>query len=737
MKKFLTPLILPVILLTLLMSPSGGFSQSQRPDEDAIRAFLESHPLITASDTRVLDVSIMGESLVIDLSISILPQGTYEEGIFSQLEADLDQALAIHSYYMTTFKVEGEPLEYWGRPMPNFDDRGDFPQIDALPSSGPLAGIKIALGPGHGLYWSETWNTWIYQRGEYFGIREDIVNAEIMRYVQAALQNQGATVLQLRQLDFDAGTGITGYPAWHESARRYAIAEGLPSWIYDSRDNNYDSDIVTRPYMANYYGADLLINLHNNGWDGTLRGTETYWDINHTPTQSQALANAVHNNIIQAIRQDYDPDWVDRKVKSTDWRYGEIYFAEMPAILIELAFMDNVIDNAALQDEAFKMLAAQAITRGICDYYNVTCEDLPITLPIVLERPTLTPTYDDGMCGSGWYTFTNQRGQPAYLTLNAQIEDQITHQAAWQVDLPIDGEYRLEAFIPDHGAINWLCPEKTISWDTSHAVYEITHANGTSYTPVDQAPIANAWVDLGTFYFSGEEAAAVTLTDVTGEPFQTKTVSASALRFTFTPPFYNTSWADVTWLSDEINAPVSSISNFLTLHNSCLASPIDDTDGVQIDIPSLVNQAAITYNINPKLLLAIMEAEQSALSQCPDSAALAGLMGLETPTTARAQIDLAGQMVANTVTSLAETGVTPNGWAKDTYKVTLDGVGVVAANDTIALLFEYTPYAGALWGGNIPDEKGVQAIYQAWIDYNLDNPLPTDIILYYFPLISR
>jgi hypothetical protein len=231
------------------------------------------------------------------------------------------------------------------------------------------------------------------------------------------------------------------------------------------------------------------------------------------------------------------------------------------------------------------------------------------------------------------------------------------------------------------------------------------------------------------------------LTDVTGEPFQTKTVSASAVRFTLVSsaenPYTNTPWAESSWVLDETDAPIDAIRNFLTLQNSCLAFPIEDADGIFIDIPSLVHQAATSYNINPKLLLAIMEAEQNALSQCPDSAALASLMGLETPTTARAQIDLAGQMIANTVTSLADTGVTPNGWAKDTYKVTLDGVGVVPANDTIALLFEYTPYAGALWGGNLPDEKGVQAIYQAWIDYSLDNPLPTDIILYYFPLISR
>ena len=112
-------------------------------------------------------------------------------------------------------------------------------------------------------------------------------------------------------------------------------------------------------------------------------------------------------------------------------------------------------------------------------------------------------------------------------------------------------------------------------------------------------------------------------------------------------------------------------------------------------------------------------------------------MGLETPLTARGQIDLAGERIANTVSSLAETGITPNGWANDTYKITLDGVGVVPANETIAILFDFTPYVGAEWGGNMPEEKGVQGIYQAWLDYDLDNPLPREILLYYLPLMFK
>jgi len=516
----------------MFLSPSyAGSSQPLRPDEDAVSDFLGGHPLITSTGTEILDVTIQGEALVIDLSKSILLDGTYDEQVFTQLQADIDQALQINLFYMTTFKVEGEPLDFWGRPAPDFEPLDDLPGIEQLPVSGPLSGLKIALSPGHGLYWNETYSDWRYQRIEFFGIREDTVNAEIMRYVQAALLSQGASVIQLRELDFNARTGITGYPAWHESTRRYAIYEGLPSSVYDGSNNNYNSDIRARPYMANYYGADLLISLHNNGWDGTLRGTETYYDINNHP-DSGDFANAIHESVINSIRESYDPDWIDRNLRATDWSYGEIYFAEMPAVLLELAFMDNPIDNTTLQDDTFKKLAARAITEGICAFQGVACENITISLPTVVETPTLAPPYDGGMCGSGWYQLTNLRSEPAFLMLNTASEEQSTHQVSWEADLPFSGEYRVEALVPDHRAIDWECPEKRIAWDTGNAIYEIKHTDGISTTFINQAPVADDWADLGIFNFNGSTPAGVSLTDTTGEEFQTTTVSTSAMKFT-------------------------------------------------------------------------------------------------------------------------------------------------------------------------------------------------------------
>lgn len=741
MKKFILLLAGLSLLLVFFLPIQTGQAQSQPPTTAEITDYLHAHPRLTETGAQVLSVTFLGEALVIDLSAAVLPNGVYDDDIFTDLQSDLDAAFQINQMFLTTFKVEGELLEYWGRPEPEFSTSVEYPTDRELPGSGPLAGVRIAISPGHGLYWNETYSEWWFQRAEFNDIREDTLNVEIMRYLKASLESQGATVIELREFDPNARTGVSGHPAWQEDARQYAIALGLPSWIWDGSNNNYNSDIRTRPYMANYYDADLLISFHNNGWDGSLTGTETYWDTDNNPG-SQALATAVHNSIIDKIRSEYDSSWTNRGIRPSDSAYGEINYAQMPAALIELAFMDHEYpDNTYLQREDFKQLSALAIAEGICEFLGVTCEDLDTDFPVVVEQPTLTPAYGTGVCDSGWYRYPNPRGQYAYLTLNAAGETQSTNVAVWEPDLPVNGEYKVEVFIPSHNAVTWTCPDVTTIWDTSQALYTLTHANGESEFRVNQAPLDNEWVDLGIFHFNAETAASLTLSDVTGEASRTTSVSASAVRFTLVgnagEQFYDTAWVDEAWLITESDAPVDNIRYFFEFYHSCLAEPILDFDGVEIDLAEKIQAAASTYQIDPKVLLAIMEAEQNALSQCPDTAALSGLMGLEPATTAREQIAAAAVLLGAARTELNANGTTPNGWATGTPKVTLDGVSVTPANDTLTVLFDYMQNAGEIWGGDQPGENGVQGIYIAYRDYRLDLPLPAGIYTRFMPVFTR
>ncbi|MEM7396276.1 MAG: N-acetylmuramoyl-L-alanine amidase, partial [Verrucomicrobiota bacterium] len=120
---------------------------------------------------------------------------------------------------------------------------------------------------------------------------------------------------------------------------------------------------------ANHLGVDLMISLHTNGSQGT--GTETYHDsTSGNPAGSLAAANAIHANVISSIRGDYDPAWTDRGVKNSLGAFGEIREANVPAVLIEVAFHDTFSDNTALQDTSFRTLVANAIANGVDEYFN-------------------------------------------------------------------------------------------------------------------------------------------------------------------------------------------------------------------------------------------------------------------------------------------------------------------------------------------------------------------------------
>lgn len=154
---------------------------------------------------------------------------------------------------------------------------------------------------------------------------------------------------------------------------------------------------------------------------------------------------------------------------------------------------------------------------------------------IVLNTPTnLHPSYTGDTCVDYWYRIDGYNGNPAYLTLNVNTAypEQSTNWAEWYPNLSTAGTYRIEAYIPDHAPINWPCPAKYIDWDTTDARYTIHHAGGQKTISRDQAPIANQWINLGTYDLNAGVSGGVELTDLNGETHLSQTVSFSAMRFT-------------------------------------------------------------------------------------------------------------------------------------------------------------------------------------------------------------
>jgi photosystem II stability/assembly factor-like uncharacterized protein len=156
---------------------------------------------------------------------------------------------------------------------------------------------------------------------------------------------------------------------------------------------------------------------------------------------------------------------------------------------------------------------------------------------IVQETPKLEPMYGEGMCGAGWHMLTNARGYPAYLAANSERNGTIPPagaalSASWQPAIPADGYYRVEAYIPGHEALQWLCPDAVLASDTSTAYYAVRHADGVTTKMANQAAVRDGWLLLGVYPFRAGLVSEVRLDTATDEEAYTHTVAASALRVT-------------------------------------------------------------------------------------------------------------------------------------------------------------------------------------------------------------
>ncbi|MCX6955631.1 MAG: N-acetylmuramoyl-L-alanine amidase, partial [Verrucomicrobia bacterium] len=259
--------------------------------------------------------------------------------------------------------IEGRPLQNYfplEAPSPPSVARQLAPPSALPPGLTALAGRRITISPGHGYYLNGA--RYVLQREYFSGIVEDFVNHDIVSYLNTLLLEAGADVRPTRNLDRTVGLGETGFPRWQEAARYHVKALGAdPSVWNESGFTPLEQDIRCRPRYANAVGAELLVSIHNNGGGGT--GTETLYDTNNGfGSESKRLADILHAKVITAIRRDYNPAWTDRRVQGFNGSYGENRLATRPAVIMEIAFMDKPTpDNAALQDERFKLLVATAV----------------------------------------------------------------------------------------------------------------------------------------------------------------------------------------------------------------------------------------------------------------------------------------------------------------------------------------------------------------------------------------
>jgi N-acetylmuramoyl-L-alanine amidase len=218
-----------------------------------------------------------------------------------------------------------QPLNKSGTSSGNTLSQQQGAQLSSRSTQGILAGKLVVLDPGHGGNDTGAIGP--------DGIEEKWVTLPIAIKAAQALRQDGAEVIMTRTGDFNP-------------------------------------DLYARTDIANRAGADVFVSIHGNSYpaDPTIGGTGTYIYQPSpvlTPGQRldvrQKLAFCLQNTLLASLKL------LDSRGIFDD-NLEVLRNAQMPAVLVEVAFLSNHREEHLLNDPSFQQKAGAAIAAGITKF---------------------------------------------------------------------------------------------------------------------------------------------------------------------------------------------------------------------------------------------------------------------------------------------------------------------------------------------------------------------------------
>ncbi|WP_374988406.1 N-acetylmuramoyl-L-alanine amidase [Priestia megaterium] len=168
--------------------------------------------------------------------------------------------------------------------------------------------------------------------------------------------------------------------------------------IKTTRTTDVFLSLSQRASQANSWGADAFMSIHVNAGGGT--GYEDYV-YRSASNASKTFQSIVHGQVQPTLLSYNHPN---RGRKSAN--YAVLRLTNMPAVLTEIAFIDNRTDAALLQNEAFLKSMGESYAKGIAIYLNLPRRAVP--------NPNPTPTPNPSPSEPGTKTYTIKQGDTLY-----------------------------------------------------------------------------------------------------------------------------------------------------------------------------------------------------------------------------------------------------------------------------------------------------------------------------------
>lgn len=160
-----------------------------------------------------------------------------------------------------------------------------------------------------------------------------------------------------------------------QTAKRIeSLLLGMGYRVHMSRTTDKQLSLSARAQEANRMNADIFVSVHYNAFRGTSQGIETYYynqsgntsnpyaNNSSRISKSRSLATDIHNNVLSTSGA------VDRNVRSANFHViRETY---MPAVLLELGYMDNASERAKITTPSYQQKLAQGVANGINQYFK-------------------------------------------------------------------------------------------------------------------------------------------------------------------------------------------------------------------------------------------------------------------------------------------------------------------------------------------------------------------------------
>ena len=197
------------------------------------------------------------------------------------------------------------------------------------------------------------------------------------------LESRGAKPRGYYKVFIDAGHGGTdpgalGY-GYRESDLNLQVAKKVESKLKSkgidvkmSRNSDIFYSLSERAEMANDYGADAFISIHQNSAEAkSANGIETYY--NRKKEEDRPLSNDIQKQVISQTGAN------NRGVKNAE--FTVLVKSKMISALVECGFISNESEVKKLSDSSYQDKLATGIADGIEEYLksNVIIEESQIT----------------------------------------------------------------------------------------------------------------------------------------------------------------------------------------------------------------------------------------------------------------------------------------------------------------------------------------------------------------------